>query len=96
MAKYNIDTDKMKEASANINVCISDIEVLIGNMVKRFDNMPNETKEWQGNASEDFVSVVDDQYQNIYKPFIELLKTYSKNLKNAAEDFEVLESNNRL
>lgn len=96
MAKYEIDTEKMKTASVNLNLCIDDIEILIKNLVKRFDEMPTLTREWEGNAADDFVSVVDEQNENVYKPFIELLRTYSKDLKNIAEDFDTTESMNRL
>lgn len=96
MSTYNIDTERIKQANSDINTYINDITTILNNISKRIEKMPVETKEWQGNAADEFAQIMHEQKEKEFLPFIIKLQTYSNILKNIAEDFDNVERNTKL
>lgn len=96
MSTYNVDTEFLKQSASDMNTYINDINTIINKTIKRIENMPTETKEWQGNAADEFSRIAMEQNVKEFAPFIMKLQEFSKELTKIAEDFESTERNTRL
>ncbi len=95
MSKLHIDTEKMVTASNDIKNYVTKIDLLLTAYVERMSKVPNETKEWQGNAAEDFVELVKKEYKDDFVPLMTNIKKYATELETVATEHKnVVAENN--
>lgn len=95
MSKLHIDTEKMVTASNDIKNYVTKIDLLLTAYVERMSKVPNETKEWQGNAAEDFVELVKKEYKDDFVPLMTNIKKYATELEIVATEHKnVVAENN--
>lgn len=90
MTKVNIDTEKMVTASKEINGYVAKIDSLLLAYVERMNKVPNETKEWQGNAAEDFVELIKKEYKSDFVPLLNCIKKYAAELETVANEHDTV------
>lgn len=96
MGNYNVDTEGLRQANSDINSYINDINTILNNTIKRIENMPRETREWQGNSADEFAQIAKEQKELEFNPIMQKLQQFSNELKRIAEDFDNVERNTRL
>ncbi|HIS18515.1 MAG TPA: hypothetical protein IAC02_07920 [Candidatus Coprovivens excrementavium] len=96
MAKYNIDTNKLEEASLEIKSITSNINRVLTEYVSMMAKVPTETKEWQGNASEEFVEIIKNDFRNEYLPLLDNIIKYADEMSLESTEFQNIPSNNTL
>ena len=95
MTKINIDTERLVTASKEINGYVAKIDSLLRSYVERMNKVPNETKEWQGNAAEEFVELIKKEYKSDFLPILNCIKKYATELETVATEYDavVVENN---
>lgn len=96
MDKYEIDTDKLEEASFNIETALTNFERVLSEYLARMQKVPNETKEWQGNASEDFVEILKNDYQAEYIPLIKSIRKIADEMAYEAQEYKAITNNYKI
>lgn len=96
MSKLHIDTEKMVTASNDIKNYVTKIDLLLTAYVERMNKVPNETKEWQGNAAEEFVELIKKEYKEDFVPLMTNIKKYAVELETAANDYKNIVAENNI
>lgn len=96
MSKIYLDTKKMLTASNEINNYVTKIDQLLSSYLERMNKVPNETKEWQGNAAEDFVELIKKEYKEDFIPLLKNIKAYAEELETAATDHQNVVAENNI
>ena len=90
MTKINIDTEKMVTASKEINGYVAKIDSLLLSYIERMNKVPNDTKEWQGNAAEEFVELIKKEYKSDFLPLLNCIKKYATELEIVANEHNAI------
>ena len=96
MSKLHIDTEKMVTASNDIKNYVTKIDLLLTEYVERMSKVPNDTKEWQGNAAEDFVELVKKEYKEDFVPLMANIKKYAIELETVATEHKNIVAENNI
>lgn len=91
-----MDTEKMVTASNEIKNYVTKIDQLLTAYVERMNKVPNETKEWQGNAAEDFVELIKKEYKEDFVPLMANIKKYAIELETTASDHKNVVAENNI
>ena len=83
----DIDTTKMREAGEDILKLVEELKQTYTTMFDRFDNMPEGTKEWQGESAVRFVASTKKEKLD-YMNFVKDLYKYGKYLIDCANYYE--------
>lgn len=92
MAKWLVETDKMREAGTEIGNSVRKIKNLTNDLKMRIDRMTTTTFEWEGNAADAFVSKVDTQLEEL-KFALDKLNDYAIELADASREYEIAANN---
>ena len=87
MAKHEIDTDQMISDSTRIKELLANLDQLLTDYVKRIQKVPTETKEWQGNAADNFVTLVKNDYTNNHLLLMNNIRKYADELNMSANEY---------
>lgn len=96
MTKISIDTERLENASIEIKNILTQINNALSEYVNKMSKVPNETKEWQGNASEQFMDIIKNDYNNEYVPFLNNIRKYADEMHIEAIEHQNISSTNRL
>ena len=96
MSKLHIDTEKMVTASNDIKNYVTKIDQLLSSYIERMNKMPNEAKEWQGNAAEEFVELIKKEYTDDFVPLMSNIKKYATELETIATDHKNVVAENSI
>lgn len=96
MAKHEIDVEKLNEESYEIKKIIASLDTLITQYVEKMQKVPQETKEWEGIASQQFMDIVKEDYQKDYVPLLNILRKYAAEMESEANDYKSVPANNKL
>ena len=94
MAKHEIDTDQMISDSAKIKEVLASLDQLLTDYVKGIQKVPTETKEWQGNACDNFVTIVKNDYTNNHLMLMNNIRKYADELNMSANEYLNISQNN--
>lgn len=94
MAKHEIDTDQMISDSTRIKELLANLDQLLTDYVKRIQKVPTETKEWQGNAADNFVTIVKNDYTNNHLLLMNNIRKYADELNMSANEYISISQNN--
>ena len=87
MAKHEVDTDQMISDSTRIKELLANLDQLLTDYVKRIQKVPTETKEWQGNAADNFVTLVKNDYTNNHLLLMNNIRKYADELNMSANEY---------
>jgi uncharacterized protein YukE len=96
MSKIYINTDKLDEASELIKNHTAKLEQLLVNYVIRMQKVLTDTKEWQGNAAENFVQTVKNDYKTDQVPMLNSIRKYAQELQFISNDYKKVVKENEL
>ena len=88
MAITYVDTQKCREISSNIISSANQLDVLFNKLFKRFSEVPYVTKEWVGQTSQKYFSIVSLEKSD-FLDFSDKLKEFGKKI---SEDMDQIEN----
>lgn len=83
----NINVTNLNNASIEINDIVNKIDSLLIDYVNRISKVPTETKEWVGNASDQFAEIIKNDYKVDYLPLVESLRKVADSMHKDAIDY---------
>ncbi len=94
--KINIDTERLENASIEIKNILTQMNNALAEYVNKMNKVPNETKEWQGNASEQFMEIITNDYNHKLVPFMNNIRKYADEMQLEAKEHQSISLTNRL
>lgn len=96
MTKITIDTERLENASIEIKNILTQMDIVLKEYVNKMNKVPTETKEWQGNASEQFMEIITNDYNNKLVPFMDNIRKYADEMHLEATEYQNISMINRL
>lgn len=87
MAEINVDTLKLKECGSDIMALSTELNNVLFSLYDRINKMPSTTKEWTGNAANEFVYRLNIE-KKYYLALNNNIHRYGKLLYESAGDLE--------
>ncbi len=87
MAVTSVDTESVRQICNDINDIVTEYEVEITKLFKRFSEVPYVTKEWVGNKSEEYFNHILLEKAD-YMTFGEEIKKYKRKIKDDMDNIE--------
>ena len=85
---YEIDTVKLLNASSEIKTLLTNLERVSNEYLTCMGKVPNDTKEWQGNASENFVEIIKKDYETELLSLLNSIKKIAAEMETEANEYQ--------